>query len=170
MILLFLQTWLISSKAHKQELSPSTTEGHPSVISLLSNKAKQQSTISSKAPFRTNPPVQDQKPATQQEPDIDMNDNEQMRLQYDNLTGERCELIQEIAELKGGTGSQALEDEVERLLEQVGRMKDVVRYIEREMERERERQKEKEKEREREKEMEKEREREKEKEKARMVV
>jgi hypothetical protein len=127
MTLLFLQTWLVGSKAHKQEPSPSTTEGHTSVISLLSSKAKQQSTTSSKAPSRTNPLIKDEKPATQQKPDIDMNDNVQMRVQYDILTSERCELIQEIAELKGGTGSQALEDEMGRLQEQVGRMKDVVR-------------------------------------------
>jgi hypothetical protein len=80
-------------------------EGQPSVISLLSNKAKQQSTTSSKPPSRTNPPIQDQKLATQQESDIDRNGNVQMRVRYDILTSERCELIQEIAELKNDTGS-----------------------------------------------------------------
>jgi hypothetical protein len=61
-----------------------------------------------------------------------VNDNVQMRVQKDILTSKRCELMQEVAELKGGTGSQALEDELGRLQEQVGRMEDVVRYIKRE--------------------------------------
>lgn len=60
-----------------------------------------------------------------------------LRKQYSLLSEERQYSIQKIAELRGYGALQALEDEVERLQEQITRMKDVVKYMEREKERER---------------------------------
>jgi hypothetical protein len=118
--------------ANKQETESHPTEEQPKIISLLEGKPSQS------APFNRRPSgvnLRGQVPESALEQNQDR--EEYLKRQYILLHEERRYLIQKIAELKENEASQALEDEVDRLQEQVGRMRDVVRYMERGRERER---------------------------------
>jgi hypothetical protein len=112
--------------ANKQETESHPTEEQPNIISILDGKPSQ-SAPSNRRPSGVNLRGQVLEAPLEQGQDRE----EYFKRQYILLHEERRHLIQKIAELRGNEASQALEDEVDRLQEQVGRMRDVVRYMER---------------------------------------